>query len=226
MKVLMLVISSDTDPVYAHHRTVWRRYMTSHPDIDCFFIQYSLFVRFPTLHANTLLFPGVERYGHITAKTIEALSYCLRRKSYDYVVRTNLSSVWDFKNLLSFLEASPRTRLYSGQLSEFRGVTFASGCGFILSQDVATALVTNGSDIARITHIPDDVVIAYRLQQLGYVPTLQPRVDFQSLEQYRAHYDKIPSGTFHYRMKHMHHKTHRHEEPVMMMELVERLLSS
>lgn len=220
MKILVLIISSNTFPVYAQHRAVWRQYMQRYPDIDCYFIQYDPFVRVPTVRDNTLFLRGTERYGLITAKTIEALEYFLRRKSYTYVVRTNLSSVWDFPNLQTFLETKPREKFYSGQLNVAESVTFASGAGFILSQDVATLLVQHGRDIAKWTHIPDDVVIAIRLQQLGIQPVSQPRVDFGSLEQYDQHHDKIPNGTFHYRMKHVQYETHRAEEPIMM----ERLL--
>ena len=40
MKVLLLIISSDTDPIYAEHRKVWSSYMNSNPQIECYFIQY------------------------------------------------------------------------------------------------------------------------------------------------------------------------------------------
>lgn len=194
--------------------------MQLHPNIDCYFIQYDPFVRVPTIQSNTLFLRGVERYGLITAKTLEALDYFLRRKSYDYIVRTNLSSVWDFKNLLAFLEPKPRTGFYSGQLNVAGSITFASGAGFILSQDVAHLLVRNGNDIAKWTQIPDDVVIAIRLRDLGIHPVSQPRVDFGSLDQYLQHNNKIPPGTFHYRMKHVQYETHRAEEPVMMQRLL------
>ena len=78
MRVLVLVISNDLFPVYAHHRDVWTTYMKSHPDVDCYFITYSSTTFVPTLSQTTLTLRGIERYGRIFAKTIDALTFCVR----------------------------------------------------------------------------------------------------------------------------------------------------
>jgi hypothetical protein len=59
-------------------------------------------------------------------------------------------------------------------------------------------------------------VIGFFLQRQGIPLTITPRVDFLSLHQYRAsHVSNIPSGTFHYRVKHPNPES-RIEEPEMM----------
>jgi len=221
MKVLMLVISSDTFPVYKHHREVWRTYMKSHPDVHCYFIEYRPLVFVPTLSADTLTLRGVERYGTILGKTLESLEYFLTRRLYDYVVRTNLSSVWDFKALLAYLETLPRDRVYTGQTSvnPDTGLEFASGSGFVMSADVARTLLAN-QRIALTLPAFDDVAIAKALLASGIRPQPQPRVDFISLAHYTEHHDKIPAGSFHYRMKHQDYTGDRMEEPEMMRRLL------
>jgi hypothetical protein len=222
MKVLMLVISSDTYPVYSHHREVWRTYMKSHPDIECVFIESRPLVFVPTLTSDTLTLRGLERYGTILGKTIEALQYFLTRRRYDYVVRTNLSSVWDFKELLRSLETRPRERVYAGQcgVNPETGLEFASGAGILMSADVARTLLAN-QRIALTLPAFDDVAIAKALLASGLRPTPLPRVDFISLAQYEAHHDKIPPGSFHYRVKHEDYRGTRMEEPVIMRRLLQ-----
>ena len=222
MKVLMLVISSDTYPVYSHHREVWRTYMKTHPDIECVFIESRPLVFLPTLTSDTLTLRGTERYGTILGKTIEALEYFLARRSYDYIVRTNLSSVWDFKNLLRYLETLPRTRVYRGQcgVNPETGLEFASGSGFVLSPDVARTLVAN-QRIALSLSAFDDVAVAKALLASGLRPESQARVDFISLAHYEAHHDKIPPESFHYRVKHQDYLGTRMEEPIIMRRLLQ-----
>jgi len=221
MRILMLVISSDTRPVYATHREVWRSYMKSHPDVDCYFIASSPLVFLPTLSSDTLTLRGAERYGTIYKKTIDALEYFLSRRPYDYIIRTNLSSVWDFRVLRTYLETAPRSRLYAGQVlvNPETGLAFASGAGILMTPDVARTLMAN----ARIGHSIqafDDVAIAKALLASGLVPTPLPRVDFISLQHYAEHHDKIPEGSLHYRVKHEDWRGDRMEEPEIMRRLL------
>jgi hypothetical protein len=221
MRVLVLVISSDTFPVYKHHREVWRSYMKSHSEVDCWFIESRPLVFLPTLSSDTLTLRGAERYGTIYGKTIEALEYFLNRRPYDYIVRTNLSSVWDFRVLRSYLETQARSRLYAGQVivNPDTGITFASGAGIIMSSDVARTLVAN-AHIGRSLNAFDDVAIAKALLASGIAPCTLPRVDFVSLAHYDEHHDKIPDGSFHYRVKHEVWHGDRMEEPEIMRRLL------
>jgi hypothetical protein len=218
MKILMLVISSKTHPVYSQHREVWRTYMKSHPDIDCFFIEYSPYAFVPTLSSDTLTLRGVDRYETIFRKTLEALQYFLSRKTYDYVVRTNLSSVWDLRGLRAYLETAPRERVYAGQsgVHAESGVRFVSGAGIVMSLDVVQTLLANRRSVGSLAAL-DDVAIA---KAVGLSPTPLPRVDFVSLAHYEAHHDKTPPGVFHYRVRHENWQGDRMEEPIIMRRLL------
>jgi hypothetical protein len=217
----MLVISSDTFPVYAKHREVWKSYMRSHPDIECVFLTYRPLGFQPTRTEDTLFLRGLERYGTIYGKTLEGLEYFLTRKTYDYVVRTNLSSVWDFRALHAYLQTQPRDQLYAGQtgINPDTGIAFASGAGILMSSDVARTLLAN-MHIGRTAQAFDDVAIAKALLASGIHPSPLPRVDFISLAHYEAHHDKIPAGTFHYRVKHENYRGDRMEEPEIMRRLL------
>jgi hypothetical protein len=211
----MLVISSDTFPVYAQHREVWRTYMSSHPDIDCYFIHYSPFTWVPSLTNDTLTLRGNERYAAILSKTLDALRELLPRKPYTHVVRTNLSSVWNFAELCTYLSTQPVQRFYGGIALDNGG---ASGAGILLSRDVAEFLCRRRRDVLSIGPIDDEAIGTF-LQGVGIPLTIARRVDFVSLAHYEADRSRIPAGTFHYRVKHAY-PTHRGEEPEMMRRIL------
>jgi len=193
MKVLMLVISSQTQPVYRHHKTIWETYMKSHPDIECYFIEFSPSIVSPLLTSTTLFLRGRETYLGILDKTFRALDYFTRRKQYDYVIRTNLSSVWIFPKLMRFLETAPRTGLYGGAICNNQPWNFISGAGITLSWDVVQTLLQN-RHLAYASKVMDDVDIGLACVQLGIQPTPIPRVDIQSEED-------ISKDGFHYRVR-------------------------
>jgi len=186
--------------------------MKSHPTIDCFFIQYNPFVFVPTLTDDTLTLRGRERYDTILAKTVDALAFFLRRSPYTHVVRTNLSCVWDFARLVEVIQSLPSSRLYGGLPL---GMGAASGAGILWSRDVAEMLVLNRKSLLSFGPI-DDVAIGLFLQRQGIPLTITSRVDFLSLAHYLDHHDKIPPGSYQYRVK----QPNRLEEPEMMRRIL------
>jgi hypothetical protein len=203
MKVLVLVISSDSLPVYEKNRAVWRRYMHSNPNVDCYFIQFREDIFLPMCTRDTLYLRGGEGVKNITRKTVLAMQYFLPKNNYTHVVRTNLSSVWDFPELLRFLGSQEKTRLYCGMI----GVPpipdpfyFVSGAGIVMSIDVAHTVIQL-RNVAYAYNYADDVDIAFALRQAQIYPSIGRRVDFLTTAQYESGYNQIPTGTYHYRMK-------------------------
>ena len=189
--------------------------MSSHPDIDCYFIQYSPLAWVPTLTRDTLTLRGHERYDTILAKTLDAMRELLPRKPYTHVVRTNLSCVWDFVELCTYLSTQPFQRFYGGIALGKGG---ASGAGILLSRDVAELLCRHRREVLSIG-VADDDDIGTFLQRVGIPLTISRRVDFLSLAQYEGGRMCIPAGTFHYRVKHVY-PTHRGEEPEVMRRIL------
>ena len=216
MRILMLVISSDTIPVYAQHREVWRTWMHSHPNVDCWFLQYSPLVLGPTRTKDTLFFRGTERYGSILAKTLDGLAYFLPRAPYTHVVRTNLSSVWNLPVLLEHLATLPSTRLYAGV--ECTGA-YVSGAGIVMSRDIAELLLAQRRIAMSIGRI-DDVDIGVVMQMNAIPLTPLPRVNIHSLADYEVQRTTVPPGSFHYRVKVKDWEGDRMEEPEIMRRIL------
>jgi hypothetical protein len=193
MKVLMLVISSQTQSVYRHHKAIWETYMKSHPDIECYFIEFTPSVLSPLLTSSTLFLRGRETYPGILDKTLKALDYFTRRSHYDYVIRTNLSSVWIFPKLIRFLETAPRTGLYGGVRNDNQPWPYVSGAGITFSWDVVQLLLRN-RHLAYASNFIDDVDIGFVFVNLGVPITSVPRIVITCEE------DLSKEG-FHYRVR-------------------------
>ena len=206
----MLVLSSHKEPVYEKHRQVWRTYMKSHPDIECYFIEFSPNVFLPTLTWDTLYVRGVESYYNITRKTMLALEYFLSRGVYDFVIRTNMSSVWIFPKTIAFLETQPRIRYYGGVVVTHERVPFVSGTCIVMSYDTAKLLLQH-RHFAYANNLIDDVDIGVALYHIGIYPVNSiPRVDVH------------PEGYtyqqgFHYRVRFL---TDREREPPIMLSIL------
>ena len=75
MKVLVLVIYSENDPVYKKHLECWRLYSKSHPSFDVFFITLSENIESIVLKDDILYIPGKEVFDNLAYKTIKAFQY-------------------------------------------------------------------------------------------------------------------------------------------------------
>lgn len=192
MKVLMLIISSDTETIHTGHREVWSRYMNSNPQIECYFMQYRDGPQ--AVEGNTIWLQGVESFQKIISKTIDCMDYFLTKQSYDFVVRTNLSSVWNFTVLLKYLETLPREKVYNGFIGYHNNVRFASGSGYIMTPDVCKVLIEN-RQIAESFPELDDVAVGYTLHKFNINPWPCIRTDSLKYDEDAYHYRcKLTNG--------------------------------
>jgi hypothetical protein len=210
MRVLMLVISSDTEPVYNGHRNLWASYMNSNSQIDCYFIQYRDGPH--AIEGNTFWLNGKESFPAILTKTIDSIDFFLKKDSYDFIVRTNLSSLWNFTKLLEYLETLSKEKVYNGVIGVHGNIPFVSGAGFIISPDVATILIQNRK-IAESVKIIDDVDIGFTLTKLGIKPSPALRNDTMI-------YDK---ESFHYRCKHLNNRSTEVENMSKILDLINNI---
>jgi hypothetical protein len=218
MRVLLLVISSDTDPVYRGLRDVWRTYMHTHCEIDAFFIEYHP-VTGPWLDGDVLRLPGQESFANIRRKTVDSIEYFLRSPMYTHIVRTNLSSFWILPRLVERLKSCPSTGLFAGvYLSQ--GI---SGAGICMTRDVAELLLQR-KDIVYQSGPGyyfewDDVSFG---RALADVPrTHFGRFDLPNYQLLHEHIEQLPPDYFHVRLRQTN-PTDRVCEPEMMAKLVTR----
>lgn len=197
MKLLCLIIDS-TPPVpwretYDVHRKVWNRCLDKCPGVDGYFLHAD-----PSLAARHLVerrrftVRGPERADTILNKTLRAIEVLLT--DHDYVVRTNISSLYDFPLLAR--QTLPKDGLYAGHvIPEGRG--FVTGSGMILSRDVAKKLLVPAPPSV-VLRPQDDVAIYQILEAHGVRPQHKPMFIYD----YTRGTDQITIGHHvHYRLR-------------------------
>lgn len=202
MRVLLLIISSDTEVAYEGLRQSWRTYMHTHPDVDAFFIEYHP-VTPPWLDGDTLRLPGVESFPNIRRKTLESLEFFLRSPVYTHIVRTNMSSFWILPRLVDRLKVSPQIGLYAGIYLGEGGI---SGAGICMTRDVAERLLQRkelvylGRDAnAAGGEGADDVSFGRALHDVCRKHF--GRFDLPDPDLVTEHIKQLPSDYFHIRLK-------------------------
>jgi hypothetical protein len=104
-----------------------------------------------------LYFRGTESFKPgIIMKTMRALKYITQKYSYDYAVRTNVSTIINCKNLLDYFNTIPKTN-YTGGFVIFN--SFYSGIFVLFSNDMAEVLSSIDLQYENIYEEMDDVLI-------------------------------------------------------------------
>lgn len=221
MKVCVLVTLSYNQPIYKEHQRVWREFAHSHPDVTTYFVVSSPHCTQTIEIDDILITPGNEGYpdgkpsGARLEKTIDALEW-ISNRNYDYVVRTGLSSLWIYSNLIDFLHTLPTINVYCG----IDGGGFVSGAGIIMSKDIATMLCEHKVEACGFPY-EEDVKIGALMKQLHISQTNASRFDIVSYEHYLR--CLIPSNVYHFRVKfHNSDESIRKMETTVMRHLLSR----
>lgn len=190
--ILVLVIASDNIEIYAEHEAVWRSYAKSHPRVTVYFLRQRDDVVSTYLQGDTVWSRGSEATERVFDKTIASFRI-FPPSSYDYIVRTNLSSVWNFTRLSTFCGTLPTRGVFCGVL----GNPGVSGAGMILSPDVVQLFGRHSGEIER-SHW-DDIDFGRLAIRCGISPRPATRYDPRSRSDVDACWDK----GYHYYLKDM-----------------------
>ena len=147
------------------------------------------------LEGDMLRVPGVETYAPgILHKTIEAMRYVLRETEFDFLVRSNISTVVDFAALapvLAELDAGQPVYASTRWFHFIEGVyhrdgipadgvreknTFAAGTNIMLSRPAVEHLVSHADGLEM--HLPDDVAIGNAMLRVCEPRQLTPEEQY------------------------------------------------
>ena len=195
MKILILSIYSE-NPLYNQMLNLQRKYIRSNPDITTYFVQFRSQTNPVEISGDFIYVNGIENRMKITEKTLSALKYILKdlNQHYDFILRTNISTLTNFSQLIPFLNSLPKTNIYcTGNLLNLQwidhtsgindkklfGTLYAAGTSIILSYDVAINMIEN---IDKFRHdIVDDLSIGVYMK--NYLPNV-----IDNLLKYKASY--------------------------------------
>lgn len=201
-KLLVLIVDSDTCDVYVKLRHIWSLYMHSDPEhVEAYFIRGDPNLPVPYLIKGDTLYLQTENNLNpgIIKKTVMALEALSSRigTEFNFVLRTNLSSFYIFDRLLEYLKRLPVTNCYSGSIL---GPYSISGCGFIISPDVAQIMIENKTFLIN-SPLPDDDATGELMHAKGIPPIFHPRRDYYVLKRDWTPNDEIPPHIFQVRVK-------------------------
>ncbi len=152
------------------------------------------------LENNEIVTSIPDLYSLIGAKTLDAFEVSLKEFEFDYIFRTNVSSYLDIKGLQQFVENKSRKGFYAGAVGNHQGVKFASGCGYLISRDLVS-LVVSKKDLWDHNLI-DDVSLGKLLtQELDVRIENVDRIDLNSTDLDSVQIKENSRGIFHFRCK-------------------------
>jgi hypothetical protein len=194
MRLLILAIYHETD-YYKEMLKVQQIYIQTikniYKNVDYFFISLNpeqedkIIINYDT---NMIYVKGEEHLLNITYKTIEAIKFMMNLIYYDFIIRTNISTIININNLVHFLSKMPKTQVYTGGIplslqwyDSSSGITpntyekynlyrinYFQGIGIIFSNDVITNIINNENNV--IHEIVDDV--SFGLYIRNYFPEI------------------------------------------------------
>ena len=180
MKILILFIYSP-DESYNKMLKIQQSYCHNYENVHSYFVTYRSKQNAEIeLEKDILYVKGEETYLGITRKTVDAMEYLLNHlQNIDYVVRSNISTVINIPELLTYCALLPKKNVYtSGIMNELQwfdpvggivdkslwGTKYASGTSIILSKDVAESIVQRKREIRH--DVVDDVSIGVFMTKL------------------------------------------------------------
>lgn len=188
----MLILASNG---YEPFKAVWRKYMHSHPQIDCYFyIGNPNMEKDAELIDDTIYVKVDDSIPYVYQKFMATLRFIQPQlENYDFLFRPNLSCFVDFKKYIEFCETLPTANVCAAMVGDFHGFKFPSGSGFTLSIDLVNRLVRENLPVYHV----DDVTIG-KILNMWDIPIIPvDRIDYQEGGKDLVPHEKI----FHYRFK-------------------------
>ena len=203
MKLIFLILANDTDN-YLKMQELWKMYMDSHENIKSYFIKYNLNKlnndKDIFMENNTIYIKGNKEsiIPGCLDKTIKSIEYILDNEKFDYIIRTNMSSVWDLNKIYNLL--SSNDFVTGGVIGKKNSQQFISGAGILLRNDICKMIIENKNYLDY--NIIDDVSIGIFLTNNNI--HMNPLTRFEAYN-YENDLDKInkclDGSYFHFRCK-------------------------
>jgi mannosyltransferase OCH1-like enzyme len=194
MKVLILIIFNNSE-IYNEMLSIQRTYLHNNPNIDVYFVTFNeTLLEDVTINNDFIYIKGSESYTNILYKTIQSLDYIknVSTTKYDFLVRSNISTIIHLDNLFKYLSTLPKTNIYTGgtietllwtlqtyeiieqnERNNYYGLKYIQGTGIIMSFDVVEEILKIKNDIQY--NIVDDVKLGLIIRT--YFPNIYKNIE-------------------------------------------------
>ena len=175
MKIVLLVIYSEGDPIYDKMLEVQRKYIHNYDTISTYFVMMKENLEDDVvINGDFIYVKGKESLLNILEKTIKALDYLVnvQKLEFDFFIRSNISTIINIPSLIKYLSHIPKTNIYrTGYRCAIQstnveygitdiglyGLYFASGTSIVMSNDIFSHMLSNKNTLRY--DIIDDVAI-------------------------------------------------------------------
>lgn len=196
-KVMVVVLASGDTPFFDQDRRVWHLYKDRHPDIKVFIVYGHPFPKdagapradsdlyYPDLPSSEFPQRGVTTrrdFMMMIRRTIRAMQFVDEHYSYDWFVRTNLSTFWNWFELMAHLDALPSHDCYSGDgpfLDEY-----LSGYDTIVNGYMVREFLKHTDGILSDDRLHEDQALGRVFHTIMGAPFLPSRIHF--MEHFRT----------------------------------------
>jgi mannosyltransferase OCH1-like enzyme len=212
MKILLLLIFSH-NIIYDEMLEIQKLYIHNNKNIDVYFITLNETQSEEViLNNNIISINGKESYTNILFKTLKSLKFINNLNSqYDFVVRSNVSTIINLNNLYEYLKQLPKINVYTGakvetlqwllqpheicdtkrDQSAYFGLKYIQGIGIILSYDIVQSILSFEHTIEY--DIVDDVKLGLIIRD--FFPEAYKNIDKLELPSLSYNYFK-PESVF------------------------------
>lgn len=160
-RAILLVLASDNTPLYQDFRKIYQKYLDKCPEIKVFLV-YGSGTTFERQEYD-LVFDDIEEnyYPGMITKTLRAMEYIDANYTYDFFIRTNMSTFWDFESLLARLDKQPLERCFTGTIRNaysntgIKSPDYIGGVNLVISRDMVKEMVAHKDDIIS-WNLPED----------------------------------------------------------------------
>ena len=152
-------------------------------DIKFFYIEYKKDINEDVVEMDDFIFiKGNEdpMIPNLLNKNIIAINYINKKYNFDFILRTNLSSIWNISKLLSLYNEIPKSNFFGGYVI-FN--SFVSGTGIFISRDLIEKLLKINTNYFNVL---DDVAISTHMKNQEIKMT-----DFNIFTNYKMNYQII-----------------------------------
>ena len=167
-RCIILIIATNDTQYFNNCRNVWKRYINLYPALKVFFIYGKLNQPLEDRDSNDIVYDDIIEHNRFTTiqKSLIAMKYISCNYTYDYLIKTNLSTFWNLNLVDNLLDKCPKEKCYAGghDLSPFMitepiyktiYTNLYSGVCTILTPDIVELFFKNLSKFSFT--LPDDI---------------------------------------------------------------------
>jgi hypothetical protein len=119
-----------------------------------------------------------ETFENIIYKGVDGLQVIIDSCKPDLIIRTNMSTLFDFKKVIEYSKKLPKSGFYGGPfIGEITNKTpMISGTCIMMTLDVAKYIVSNRESIDTLAN--EDVALSYLMDRMTHLTINVKRIDF------------------------------------------------